>query len=82
MADRAVIAPPSREAAVRRPLPHDSADLHVAGAATYVDDIPEPPGVLHLAFGHAADGHASLVSLDLDAVRAAPGVVAVFTAAD
>jgi xanthine dehydrogenase large subunit len=82
MADRAAPSPPSREAAVRRPLPHDSADLHVAGAAIYVDDIPEPPGVLHLAFGHAAEGHATLVSLDLDAVRAAPGVVAVFTAAD
>jgi xanthine dehydrogenase large subunit len=70
------------DGAVHQPLPHDSADLHVAGAAAYVDDLPEPPGLLHLAFGHAADGHASLVSLDLDAVRAAPGVVAVFTAAD
>jgi xanthine dehydrogenase large subunit len=70
------------ERAVHQPLPHDSADLHVAGTAAYVDDLPEPPGVLHLAFGHAADGHATLVSLDLDAVRAAPGVVAVFTAAD
>ena len=70
------------EGPVHQPLPHDSADLHVAGAATYVDDLPEPPGVLHLAFGHAADGHAALLSLDLDAVRAAPGVVAVFTAAD
>src|SRR3954471_5767549 len=70
------------ESAVHQALPHDSADLHVAGAATYVDDIPEPPGVLHLAFGHAAEGHAALVSLDLDAIRTAPGVVAVFTAAD
>jgi xanthine dehydrogenase large subunit len=70
------------DGAVHQPLPHDSADLHVAGAAAYVDDLPEPPGVLHLAFGHAAEGHAALVSLDLDAVRAAPGVVAVFTAAD
>lgn len=70
------------EGVVRRPLPHESADLHVAGTATYVDDVPEPPGVLHLAFGHAAEGHAALLSVDLDAVRAAPGVVAVFTAAD
>jgi xanthine dehydrogenase large subunit len=70
------------EGAVQQPLPHDSADLHVAGAATYVDDLPEPADVLHCAFGHAADGHAALLSLDLDAVRAAPGVVAVFTAAD
>ena len=70
------------EGAVHRPLPHDSADLHVAGTATYVDDLPEPPGVLHCAFGHAEEGHAALLSLDLTAVRAAPGVVAVFTAAD
>jgi xanthine dehydrogenase large subunit len=74
--------PPDGQGAVHRPLPHDSADLHVAGAATYVDDLPEPPGLLHLAFGHSAEGHAKLVSLDLEAVRAAPGVVAVFTAAD
>ena len=80
MADRNPV--PARGRAVHRPLAHDSADLHVAGTATYVDDIPEPPGVLHLAFGHAADGHSALVSLDLDAVRTSPGVVAVFTAAD
>lgn len=70
------------ERVVHQPLPHDSADLHVAGTAAYVDDLPEPLGVLHLAFGHAAEGHATLLSLDLDAVRGAPGVVAVFTAAD
>ncbi|MET1112910.1 MAG: xanthine dehydrogenase molybdopterin binding subunit [Allosphingosinicella sp.] len=70
------------DGAVYRPLPHDSADLHVAGAAAYVDDLPEAPGTLHLAFGLAADGHARLTGLDLSAVRAAPGVVAVFTAAD
>jgi xanthine dehydrogenase large subunit len=81
MADRN--APPKlRQGAVHQPLAHDSADLHVAGAAAYVDDLPDPPGVLHCAFGHAAEGHATLVSLDLDAVRAAPGVVAVLTAGD
>ncbi|MBX3566042.1 MAG: xanthine dehydrogenase molybdopterin binding subunit [Sphingomonas sp.] len=69
-------------AEVHRPHPHDSAALHVAGAATYVDDLPEPPDLLHLAFGHARDGHATLLGLDLDAVKACPGVVAVFTAAD
>ncbi len=68
--------------AVSRPLRHDSAEGHVAGSALYVDDLPEAPGTLHLAFGLAADGHARLAGLDLSAVRAAPGVVAVFTAAD
>ena len=67
---------------VARPLRHDSAEGHVAGAALYVDDLPELPGTLHLAFGLAADGHARLTGLDLTEVRAAPGVVAVFTAAD
>ncbi|MGZ8312833.1 MAG: xanthine dehydrogenase molybdopterin binding subunit, partial [Allosphingosinicella sp.] len=67
---------------VARPLRHDSAEGHVAGTALYVDDLPEAPGTLHLAFGLATDGHARLTGLDLSAVRAAPGVVAVFTAAD
>ncbi|MEA3045313.1 MAG: xanthine dehydrogenase large subunit [Sphingomonadales bacterium] len=68
--------------AVSRPLRHDSAEGHVAGSALYVDDLPDAPGTLHLAFGLATDGHARLTGLDLTAVRAAPGVVAVFTAAD
>ncbi|RYY27406.1 MAG: xanthine dehydrogenase molybdopterin binding subunit [Sphingomonadales bacterium] len=69
-------------AEVHRSLEHESAALHVAGSATYIDDMPEGPGLLHCAFGLASDGHATLLGLDLDAVRAAPGVVAVFTAAD
>ncbi|MEA3029465.1 MAG: xanthine dehydrogenase large subunit [Sphingomonadales bacterium] len=68
--------------AVSRPLRHDSAEGHVAGSALYVDDLPDAPGTLHLAFGLATDGHARLTGLDLTQVRAAPGVVAVFTAAD
>ncbi|WBY07826.1 xanthine dehydrogenase molybdopterin binding subunit [Sphingomonas sp. 7/4-4] len=73
---------PIRPGAVHQSLRHDSADLHVAGTAAYVDDLPEPPGLLHCAFGHADDGHSRIVSLDLEAVRATPGVVAVYTAAD
>lgn len=73
---------PIRPGAVHQPLRHDSADLHVAGTAAYVDDLPEPPGLLHCAFGHADDGHSRIVSLDLEAVRATHGVVAVYTAAD
>lgn len=62
--------------------PHDSAHLHVSGSARYADDEPEPPGLLHLAFGQSAHAHARIIAMDLSAVRAAPGVVAVFTAAD
>jgi xanthine dehydrogenase large subunit len=67
---------------VAQPLPHDAARLHVTGAARYVDDIPTPRGTLHLAFGTSTVAAGKLTALDLDAVRAAPGVVAVMTAAD
>jgi xanthine dehydrogenase large subunit len=67
---------------VHTPTPHDSAAMQVAGRAPYVDDLPEPPGLLHLAFGLSTQAHAAITALDLSAVRAAPGVVAVYTAAD
>ena len=67
---------------VRRPLRHDSAHKHVAGSATFVDDIREPEGLLHIAVGGAPIASGQLLGLDLEAVRAAPGVVAVLTAAD
>jgi xanthine dehydrogenase large subunit len=65
-----------------RSRPHDSAVLHVTGAARYVDDVAEPADLLHLAFGQSSMAHARIVAMDLSAVRAAEGVAAVFTAAD
>ncbi|OAN59293.1 xanthine dehydrogenase molybdopterin binding subunit [Sphingobium sp. TCM1] len=62
--------------------PHDSAALHVSGLARYADDLPEPAAMLHLAFGQSQEAHARITAMDLSAVRAAPGVVAVYTAAD
>jgi xanthine dehydrogenase large subunit len=67
---------------VRRPLRHDSSPKHIAGAAAFIDDIREPEGLLHIAVGGAPVAAGQLLGLDLDAVRAAPGVVAVLTAAD
>ncbi len=64
------------------PLPHESAELHVRGEARYTDDIPEVQGTLHAALGLARYAHARIVALDLDHVRAQPGVIAVFTAQD
>ncbi len=65
-----------------KPHPHDSAPLHVTGAARYTDDVPLPPGTLHLAFGTSPVAAGTLTTLDLNAVRAAPGVLDVLTAAD
>ncbi len=73
---------PGRPVQEKPANPHDSAHLHVSGAARYADDEPEPANMLHLAFGQSAQAHAKIVGLDLAAVRAAPGVVAVFTADD
>ena len=66
----------------QKPLPHDSARLHVQGSAPYIDDIRQPEGTLHLAVGMADKAWGVVRSLDLSAVRSAPGVVAVLTAAD
>ncbi len=68
--------------AVGAPLPHDSAALHVAGEAAYTDDLAEPRGTLHAALGVSPVAHGRLRSVDLDAVRAMPGVVDVVVAAD
>ena len=67
---------------VRRSMRHDSSPKHVAGSATFIDDIREPEGLLHIAVGGAPVASGQLLGADLDAVRAAPGVVAVLTAAD
>jgi len=61
---------------------HDSAHKHVAGTAVYIDDITEPAGTLHAGLGLSTVAHGILKSVDLSAVRAAPGVVAVLTHED
>lgn len=61
---------------------HDSAIKHVTGRAEYCDDIAEPAGTLHAYLGVSTVAHANLRSVDLDAVRKAPGVVGVLTAED
>src|SRR5471032_3589721 len=64
-------------AAVGKPRAHESARLHVLGQATYTDDIPELQGTLHAALGLSSKAHANILGMDLTAVRASPGVVAV-----
>ena len=61
---------------------HESAHLHVSGEAVYVDDIAEVSGTLFAALGLSQHPHAKITSMDLSAVEAAAGVVAVFTAKD
>lgn len=67
---------------VGRSKKHDSADKHVAGEAIYVDDRPSLRGELHAAVGQSTVAHANIISMDLSAVKAAEGVVAVITVED
>ena len=68
--------------AVGSGVKHDSAHLHVSGRATYTDDLPEPKGMLHAAFGTSIRPHAKIIKIDLSAVESAPGVIAVMVASD
>ncbi len=77
-----VVMADAKTFSIHRPLAHDSAVLHVSGEALYVDDIGMPANTLHAAIGQSNEPHAEIMSLDLDAVRAAPGVIAVLTAED
>ncbi|MBV8621369.1 MAG: xanthine dehydrogenase molybdopterin binding subunit [Curvibacter sp.] len=61
---------------------HESARLHVTGQAHYVDDLPELQGTLHAALGLSPVANGRLLGIDLERLRAQPGVVAVLTAAD
>jgi len=63
-------------------MKHESAILHVTGKAQYIDDLPEPKGLLHVVAGLSEKAHARLLKVDLSAVRDYPGVVRVITAAD
>lgn len=61
---------------------HDSAHKHVTGEASYTADIPEPPGTLRVFIATSPRAHARIVSMDVSAVRSAPGVACVLTADD
>ncbi|MFW5679598.1 MAG: xanthine dehydrogenase molybdopterin binding subunit [Pseudomonadota bacterium] len=67
---------------VHQSLAHDSAVAHVTGRARYTDDLAEPRGLLHAAVGTSTVAAGRITALDLEPVGAAPGVVAVVTAAD
>ena len=62
--------------------PHESARAQVAGAATYVDDIPEIKGTLHAAPILSNVAHGKLLGVDTSAALAMPGVRDVIVAKD
>jgi aerobic carbon-monoxide dehydrogenase large subunit len=53
----------------------------LTGGGRYVDDV-KLPGMLHAAFVRSPLAHARVLSVDVSAARALPGVVAAFTGAE
>lgn len=61
---------------------HESARAQVAGAATYIDDMPEVRGTLHAAPILSTVAHGKLLGVDSTAAMAMPGVRAVVLSRD
>ena len=72
---------PHDAAVVGQALPHESARLHVQGAAPYTDDEPEWQGTLHAALVLSGVAHGRLRAIRKDVLHGAD-VVAVLTAED
>ncbi|MGJ7456769.1 xanthine dehydrogenase molybdopterin binding subunit [Halomonas sp. RA08-2] len=54
---------------------HESAVKHVTGRAAYIDDLKVAADCLHVALALSPIAHGRLTRLDLDRVRALPGVI-------
>ncbi|NQW11495.1 MAG: xanthine dehydrogenase molybdopterin binding subunit [Alphaproteobacteria bacterium] len=80
---RTQIPPADDGVSVGSAIAHDSAAGQIRGSAQYIDDMPEAANLVHVAPGYATGAAKGRITrLDLDAVRAAPGVVAVLTSTD
>ena len=75
-------SPIERPSPIGSAIPHDSAAKHVSGEALYIDDLPEPPGLLHAYIRLSEHARARITRLDASAAACMPGVAAVLTAAD
>lgn len=64
-----------------KPIKRNEDPQLLTGQAQFVDDV-DLPGMLHVAFKRSDYAHAKILSVDVEAARETPGVVAVYTAAD
>lgn len=55
-------------------------ESHARGESLFIDDLPEPPGLLHAAVVYSPSARGRLTAMDLESARLAPGVVDVFDA--
>ena len=62
-------------------IPRQELKRLLSGHGRYLDDI-KLPRMLHLCFVRSPHPHAAIRAIDVEAARQAPGVAAIFTAAD
>lgn len=67
---------------VGRAMPRTEDVALLTGVARYGDDVPVKPGTLHAAILRSPHAHAELLSVDVSAALAMPGVAAVITGED
>lgn len=73
--------PAAAEPLVGRSVPRVEDERLLRGQGAYVDDL-HPSGCAEAAFLRSTQAHARIVSIDVSAALAAPGVIAVHTGAD
>ncbi|MFA5483509.1 MAG: hypothetical protein WC252_03145, partial [Candidatus Cloacimonadaceae bacterium] len=61
---------------------HINGKLHVSGRSRFIGDEAALQGMLHAKFFFSSIAHARLISLDISAAQAFPGVHSVITAKD
>ena len=63
-------------------IPRKEDERLLRGFGAYIDDLPESPGTLHLAFVRSPHAHARILGVDVSSARALDGVRAVYTGAE
>jgi aerobic carbon-monoxide dehydrogenase large subunit len=76
------VNPTSSKALIGKPIPRKEDIRLLRGRGRYVDDVPEPPGTLHLTFVLSPHAHARIVSIDTEAASQVEGVHAIYTGRD
>jgi xanthine dehydrogenase large subunit len=76
------LAAVATQPATGSPRSHESARAHVAGSATYVDDLPEVRGTLYAAPILSTVARGKLLGVDAAEALALPGVTGVVLAQD
>ena len=64
---------------IGKPVPRKEDERLLRGAATFLDDLPEPPGTLYLGMILSPVAHGRIVSIETEEALALPGVAAVVT---